>query len=177
MKPLTKFSDEYFDKYSDTPVKVKPFDPKKKELGLRLLAELKCLLASFPATEEYLTGSTALEIAGKGDLEFGIFPSEKDWDGVRAVLTDRFGPEANIEEEFIRVIWKYEKEEIDVSMLRGHEGAVILATTQYLLEHPELRQEYEQIKYQYAYSKKEYQREKNRFFQKVAEIIPEQTSS
>ena len=55
---------EYFDRFADKPVKIKPFDAASKQESFQYLATLNEILAPLDVLAE-LFGSTDLEIAGK----------------------------------------------------------------------------------------------------------------
>lgn len=57
--------------------------------------------------------------------------------------------------------------------MKGYEAKLDKEITKYLIENKKLLKEYGDIKKKYCYSKKQYQIQKNKFFQKVIRMIPE----
>ena len=62
--------------------------------------------------------------------------------------------------------------EIEIILMKGYEAKVDRKILEYLITHPGLLKEYEQLKYQYCSSKKEYMIQKDKFFRKVIKMIP-----
>jgi hypothetical protein len=127
--------------------------------------------------EIHLRGSTAFEIAGKGDIEFGVFPGEDDWGKTLGKLEDVYGEPGNRQENYVRFNDFFGDYEIEVIVLRGYHATVDRRLADYLLGQPELLQEYVRLKERYSYSRREYQRQKDRFFQRVVAAIPDSDQS
>lgn len=172
MRGLPKLPDSYFDKFKDKPVKIYPFDSKTKKIAADYIKKLERLLGGFKV--EFLhRGSTAFGIAGKRDIEIGVYPSDKDWGSVLEKLKSHYGKVDNLEMNYARFNDSVDDFEIEVILMRGREAKIDKKLTNYLLNHPKLLKKYEKLKYKYAYSKKEYMIQKNRFLKKVIEMIPE----
>ncbi len=171
MKNLDEHSSDYFDKFSTAPVAIKPFDPIAKLIAASYIEKLQTLLGD--SVEIRHRGSTAFEITGKGDIEFGVYPSSKDWERVLEKLECSCGQAQNIEENYVRFNDTVNEYEIEVIVLRGYPARVDMRLTEYLLSHRELLEEYERLKKQYAFSKRVYQQEKDRFFQSIISLIPD----
>lgn len=75
MKPLNKFPAEYFQKYKDKPVILKPYDHKAGEVANELVSEIQHSLQGLKV-EVMVKGSSAFKILGKGDIEIGVYPKE-----------------------------------------------------------------------------------------------------
>lgn len=172
MRGLPRLPDSYFDKFKGKPVKLYPFDPKSRKIAVDYIEKLTRLLGDFKA--EFLhRGSTAFGIAGKKDIEIGVYPSDKDWDNVLEKLKSHYGKVGNLEKNYARFNDLVDDFEIEVILMRGCEAEVDRKLTNYLMNHPKLLEEYEKLKYKYAYSKKEYMIQKDRFLREVVETIPD----
>ena len=164
--------DSYFEKFSTNPVSVKPFDPKSKLIAKEYIVLLRNFLKGY-RVEILHRGSTAFGISGKGDVEIGIYPSETDWQSVIETLKNYFGELGNIEDDYARFNTEEDGYEIEIILQKGEAAKVDVALTNYFMIHPELLNEYEGVKKKYAYSKREYQIQKDKFLRKVVETIPE----
>ena len=163
---FTKLPKNYFDKYSDKPVKIIPFNPRAKIVADKYINKLRLTLNKFNV-EILLKGSTAYGIAGKGEIEIGVYPSEKEWEKVIATLKIHFGRIDNLEENYARFNDKFDDFEIEVILLKGYDAAVDKKLTEYLINSPEVLKEYEKLKRRYSYSKREYMIQKNSFLEKI----------
>lgn len=172
MRGLTELPDSYFERFANRPVKIIPYDPKAKVVTSKYILKLRDLLSNFKV-EILHRGSTAFGIAGKGEIELGVFPVKKDWGGVIDKLKSHFGKVDNEEENYARFNDDYEGFEIEVILMRGKDAEIDKRLTEYLKTHPKLLKEYESIKYKYAFSKKEYMIQKDKFFRRVVAEIPE----
>ena len=172
MKNLPPMPDSYFEKFSTNPVSVKPFNPKSKLIAKEYIVLLRNFLKGY-RVEILHRGSTAFGISGKGDVEIGIYPSETDWQSVIETLKNYFGELGNIEDDYARFNDRKDGFEIEVILQKGDAAIVDMALTKYLMSHPEILNEYEGVKKKYAYSKREYQIQKDKFLRKVVETIPE----
>lgn len=172
MRDLPRLPDSYFDRFKDKPVKLYSFDPKAKKIAADYIEKLRKLLSGFKAAFLH-RGSTAFGIAGKRDIEIGVYPLNKDWDGVLEKLRGHYGKVDNLEKNYARFNDSVDDFEIEVILMRGREAEVDKKLTNYLLNHPKLLKEYEKLKYKYVYSKKEYMIQKDRFLRRVVEMVPE----
>jgi len=170
MKGLPDLPKEYFDKFSTVPVTIEPFDPRSRKIAGNCLEQLKALLAGLNVELSH-RGSTRFEIAGKGDIELGVYPSDEDWSRTLKRLESCYGKAGNIEENYVRFNSTLDGYEIEIIVKRGYEVEVDRKLTAYLLEHPELLEEYEELKRRYAFSRREDQIQKGRFFRRVVAAI------
>lgn len=172
MKGLNKFPDEYFLKYSEKPVRLKPYDSKQQVIADYYLAKLKEIFKG-QDVKLLVRGSTAFKIMGKGEVEVGVYPKAEDWQKTKILLTKAFGEPENIEEGYIRFNDKHDDVEVEIIVLIGHEADVDVKLHKYLINHPETLKEYEEVKKKNCFSKREYQRQKNKFLSEVIERISE----
>ncbi len=172
MKGLTKFSEDYFLKYRTTPVKIRPFDPKQREIGKKYIQWLEKITGNL-GTEVALRGSSLFGIAGKGEVEVGIYANDKNWNKVIDQIKKEFGKPENVEENYVRFNDKDGEIEVEIILLKDHEAEVDKKLHQFLVNHPNLLKEYEEVKRKYCYSKREYQRQKSEFLNRVTEMILE----
>jgi len=171
MKGLPKFPKKYFEKFNTKPVKINSFDPRSKKIATDYLKKLEKLLKGLDFKILH-RGSTAFGIAGKGDIEIGVYPTNRDWDKVLKRLESHFGEAGNLEENYARFNDQVDGCEVEVILLRGYEAVVDQKMTQFLKNNPKLLDEYETLKKQFSFSKREYQIQKDKFLRKVIRMIP-----
>lgn len=174
MRGWDKFDTNYFLKYKEKPVKLKPYDPQQEEVAQRYLEKIESLTHGVDI-KLIVRGSTAFKILGKGDVEVGVYPLEKDWKKVACILKKTYGDPDNVEPNYMRFNQESsEGYEVEIILLKGHEAKVDIKLTEYLKEHPELLRKYEEVKKKSAFSKREYQIQKNEFLTSVIHQIPEE---
>lgn len=156
MALIKKFPLEYFSKYSEKPVKIKPFSRKQEIVANKYLKRVGKLLKKFDL-KMIIRGSTAFKIAGKGDVEIGVYPNESDWKSVIKLLKKEFRDPENVEEDYVRFNDVCGNFEVEMIVLKGEEAKQDILLHEYLLKNPKLLKEYERVKRKYAYSKREYQ--------------------
>lgn len=166
MRGIRKFSKTYFLKYSEKAVKIKPYNPLTGEIALEYCKIVDALLQEF-GLHSKVKGSTAYKIAGKGDIEIGVFPGAKLWPQVIEKLTTHYLKVANMEPNYCRFEDQFRGHEIEIICLKGHDAKVDQALSQYLLSHAQALKEYEQLKLKYCYSKREYTIQKDKFFREI----------
>ncbi len=173
MKDLPKSPDNYFAKFDTDPVLIKPFDIRSRTIADEYLTRLKDLFAGL-GVELSHRGSTAFAIAGKGDIEIGVYPPEETWVEALQRLEGAYGKAGNIEENYVRFNDVNGDYDVEIIVLKGNEAKVDKRLTVYLKGHPKLLKDYEEEKKKHAYSKREYQRAKDRFLRSVVKMIPEE---
>lgn len=172
MKGLPKFKEEYFTRFAEKPVKIIPFNPKTKEKALKYKKDLYELLKEWQVEIE-IHGSTELEIAGKGEIEIAVYPKKGDWFDILIFLINHFKMIGNLRKDYARFNTIFENEEIEIIVTKGKSAEVNRKLQQYLKENKSILKEYENLKYKHAHSKREYYIQKDKFFRKVIEQIPE----
>lgn len=172
MRPLPVPPPGYYERFKERPVTVKSFDPASRAVAQRYMERLGRMLDGLDAGLQ-LRGSTAWGIAGKGDIEIGVFPGEGAWDNVIARLAQTFGLPPSLEENYARFNDNAEEFEIEIILLRGYEAEVDRRLSVYMPAHPDLLEEYAALKQRYCFSRREYQRHKDEFFAQVVAAIPE----
>jgi hypothetical protein len=173
MKALPESSSGYYDKFTTASVRIKPFDPSARLIAREYLDILEHLLTGFDVVLA-LRGSTAFGIAGKGDIDLGIYTSDEFWENVMKKLVTVFGQPGNREQDYARFDDIYKGYEIEVILLKRDPAVVDKCLTAYLAAHDELLERYTRIKLRHAHSKREYQIEKDRFLRSVVQMIPEE---
>lgn len=166
MRGFTKLPKSYFDKYSDKPVKITPFNPRAKIVAHKYIKKIESLLENFKV-ETLLRGSTAFGIAGKGEIEIGVYPKQEEWGEVIKTLKNHFGKVDNLEENYARFNDNFDGFETEVILLKGHDAIIDKKLTEYLINSPEVLKEYEKLKQKYAFSKREYMIQKNNFLEGI----------
>lgn len=170
MKPLPKVPEEYFLKFRETPVRLKPFSEKQTAIGNTYIKKVRKILKDVEV-ELAIRGSTAFKIMGKGEVEIGIYPKEENWGKVISLLSESFGPPENLETNYARFNGTHRNKEVEIIVFKGYEAEVDKAQHKYLLSNLELLGEYIKIKKKYAFSKREYQRQKRKFLDRIVEQI------
>lgn len=166
MRGFTNHQKSYFDKFSDKPVKIFPFDPRARIVAEKYIKKIESLLNNFEV-EVLHRGSTAFGISGKGEIEIGIYPKQDGWEEVVRILKKHFGKVDNLEENYARFNDKFMNFEIEVILLRGHDATVDKKLTEYLKKSPGDLKDYEKVKRKYSFSKREYMVQKNKFLQRI----------
>jgi len=172
MKGLPKFKKEYFARFSNKPVDIKPFDPHSTKVATKYLQTLNGLLEEF-GLQAVHRGSTAFKISGKGDVEFGIYPSEENWFPVIGKLVNHYKGIGRLEEDYARFNDFVGQFEIEIILMKGHTALVDQKLTAYLKSHPEILKAYEKIKAKYSFSKQEYSIQKDKFLRDIVNQIPD----
>lgn len=172
MRGLTKFNDSYFLKYRTTPVIIRPFSQKQTRIAKKLISQLKNQLKDYKI-KYLIRGSTAFKIAGKGEVEVGVYPRPSDWRSVLDKLVAFYGPLENQEDHYARVNSMIENIEVEIIVLKEHEADVDIRLHHYLLNHLDLLREYEQLKRDNCYSKRQYMIAKNKFLSDMISQIPD----
>lgn len=170
MRGVSSLSDSYFDKYKDKKVKIKPFDPRTKLVAKKYIEKLREILGNL-GVEIVHKGSTAMGIAGKGEIEVGIYPKVGDWEEVVQRLTNHYEKIGNQEEDYVRFNDIYDGIEIEIILMKGVSAEIDKKLFEYLISNPQILKEYEEIKYKYCYSKKDYMIQKDKFFRKIINMI------
>jgi GrpB-like predicted nucleotidyltransferase (UPF0157 family) len=154
-----------FLRFKETPVECAPFDPRALELYESYRARVADWLGAEARIE--LRGSTALGLPGKGELDITVLAADADeFRRIREKLLAVFGAAGSDEPEFVRFDDALEGREIELMIkLAGSEGERReQAVLERLRSDPQARERYVALKQRYAYSKREYYRQKDRFF-------------
>lgn len=170
MKGLPEFPKEYFERFSTKPVLIKPFDPKSLNVAAEYKKKLDEVLRPF-GLEAFHRGSTYFDIAGKGEIEFGIYPKEKYWYTVLVAIINYYKAIGNLESEYARFNDNLYGFEVEVILMTGHNAIVDQKLNEYLKSSPALLKEYEEVKRKSAFSKREYMIQKDRFLRDVVSRI------
>ncbi len=175
MKILNKFGDDYFLKYRETPVKLKEYDPRQQLIADKYTKRLNRLLKDVSAKIS-VRGSTLFKIYSKGEVEIGIYTNEENWKIVSKILTSEFGQPEVVESNYLRFnsLYTEHDREVELIVLKGYEALVDIKLHEYLLNHPDLLVEYVAVKKKSCFSKREYQIQKDKFLNKVIEMITEE---
>jgi len=161
---------EYFNRFSENPVDIRPFDPDSKKQSYGYLEILNKLLSPFEASAE-LFGSTELEIDGKGEWEFAVWLTDGQWYPVLTQLINHYRSIYTLLEDFavFNDIWAETK--IEVIPMRGETARRNRAIMDFWRNNPAAVKEYEQAKYQYAHSRREYYWWKENFIADILESL------
>jgi hypothetical protein len=146
---------EHFHKLADEPVEIRPFDPESKQQSFRYLANLNEILSALEVSAE-LFGSIELEIAGKGEWEFAIWLTDHNWYPVLTRLINHFGSIYELSDDFVLFEDSYNGTNIEVIPMRGETAKQNQAIMNFWRNNSSALKAYEQGKYLYAHSKREY---------------------
>ena len=81
MKGLNKFPEEYFLKYKTKPVTLKPYNLQQEQIAEIYIKKIGKVLKDYNIRLK-IRGSTAFKIMGKGEVEVGVYPNDKEWNKV-----------------------------------------------------------------------------------------------
>ncbi|MEZ4869511.1 MAG: hypothetical protein R3C14_49765 [Caldilineaceae bacterium] len=146
---------DYYNRFADKPVAIKPFEPESKQQALQYLASLNALLAPSGVVAE-LHGSVELEIAGKGEWEFAIWLTDAQWYPVLIRLINHFGSIYALSDDFVLFEDNHNGRNIEVLPMRGETAKQNQAVMHFWRTDPAALQAYEQGKSQHAHSKRDY---------------------
>ncbi len=161
---------EDYEKFSTRPVPIRPFDPDSKRAALAYGARLNERLASTGVAAE-LHGSLALELAGKGEWEFALYPSPDQWYPTLTLLVNHFRGVYSMSEELVMFNDVCDGHHVEVMAMRGNAAACNRAIMRYWREHPAAAARYEAEKYRHAHSKRDYYRWKDGFIADILESL------
>jgi GrpB-like predicted nucleotidyltransferase (UPF0157 family) len=170
MKILGHYNDAYFNRFPETPVVIKPFDPHAVTIAQQYGSALNAFLAPWKIQAVHM-GSTALGISGKGEVEFGIFIPATHWFPVIVPLINHYKGIASLTADTAHFNDSFLGYPIEIKPALDTHAKVNLGIMHYLQTHPETLREYEGLKYTYAYSKREYYREKFKFYEQLIKKI------
>ncbi len=162
--------DEAFDRFSLTPVDIRPFDPASKRAALAYGERLNALLAPTGVSAQ-LFGSVDLEIAGKGEWEYALYPSDEQWYPTLIVLINHFKGVYTMSDEFVLVRDECAGHPIEIIVMRGGTTERNRAITRYWRENPAARAVYEAQKYRHCHTKHDYYRWKESFIADILESL------
>lgn len=160
----------FFDRFSEKPVDVRPFDPRSKQRALVYREELDQVLAPHGVSAE-LFGSTDLEIATKGEWEFGVWLNDENWFPVLITLINHFRSIYTLSDDFALFAASCEDTEVEIIPMRRERAALNRAFMAYMRGHPEACKAYAQGKLDHAYSGRAYMRWKDDFIAGILETV------
>jgi hypothetical protein len=161
---------EFFDTLPQNPILLKAFDSTHKQRSFDYAQSLNRLLTPFGVTA-CLFGSVELEIASKGEWEFAIWLNDAQWYPVLTALINHFGKVYSLLEDFAVFEDMFEETPIEVIPMRGEALARNQAIMDFWHNNPAALKEYEQGKFEHAYSKREYYRWKDEFIARIVEQL------
>lgn len=161
---------EHYENIPETPVVLRPFEPESKQAALRYGEQLNRVLAP-TGVEASLFGSTELELAGKGEWEFAIFPTDVQWYPILTLLINHFKGIYFLSDDFVVFTSSSRGKEVEVIVMRGDVAVCNQVIMRYWHEHPDARVMYEQQKWQHAHSKRAYYRWKDDFIASILEAL------
>lgn len=172
MKGLPKFTKYYFERFSTKPVLIKPFDLRALVAAEEYKKRLDEILRPF-GLQAFHRGSTYFGIAGKGEIEFGVYPKKADWYKVLSAVINYYKGIGNLEKDYARFNDTSNGFEVEVILLTGHSAAVDQKLNEFLKSKPGLLKEYEEVKRKSAFSKRQYMVQKDNFLREIIRRIPD----
>ena len=166
MKKLVR---EYFGRYGNEPVKIKPFDPVSKMIARHFLERLSPMLSGLKVELAH-RGSTYFGIVGKGEIEVGVYPAARELIRVVDRLEKYFGPPGNREREYARFNTQFENRKIEIIVMGVVTGQEDRLIHEFLPTRPDLLKEYELLKRKYSSNRQDYLYQKHCFFYRVLEL-------
>ncbi len=167
---VERMPDEAFERFSLTPVVIRPFDPASKRAALAYGERLNDRLGPTGVAAE-LFGSVALEIAGKGEWEFALYPSDAQWYPTLIALINHYRGVYTMSDEFVLFNDECDGHPIEVIVMRGGTAERNRAIMRYWREHPDALAFYEAEKYRHCHAKREYYRWKEHFIADILEAL------
>jgi len=158
---------EEFDRLPETPVEILPFDAESKKQAYLYLDRLNEILKPHKVSAEFF-GSVELEIAGKGEWEFAIWLDDANWYSMMTTLINHYKSIWFLDEEMAVFNITDEANRIEVIPMRGNAALRNKAVMAYWRNHPDKLKEYEQFKFEFSSSKREYYRWKHNY---IGDII------
>lgn len=167
---LTQEEETYLSKIDSTRVvQVYPFDPRGRELGDEIVAQIKSVL---PQAEVLFMGSVALEIAGQKDIDIYILSEKSSFSDYLPELEKLFG-EINKQGDYVKksfIEWKIQKEGYEIEIYLTEPPQRQIDVYNILKSNEELRQKYEDLKVSFnGKSYKDYQKAKYEFYNEILE--------
>lgn len=170
MRGVPKSSKKYFEQFRTSPLKLLPYDANALTVADKHIQILKGVLID-TKTEIVHRGSTSLGISGKGDIDVAIYATPAEWLKARNILISHFGNPDAFGDEFAAFNLSDGNYKIEISLMKGRQRIVSKALTNFLLQHPQIVKDYEELKQKYCYSKREYLIQRDKFFREIIKKI------
>ena len=170
MEPLSNYSEEFFNKYKEKPEELFEYGPEIQAVADKYINKIRQLLIGVADVEPI--GSVAYKMPA-ADVEVAVYTTEDNFIKAVEILENKFGEPVQKQLDFVRFQIIEGKYEMNVHVYKGREAVVNKSLTKYMLDHPDLIDEYKKIKEKHSYSKREYQLQKYFFINKVIKEIPE----
>lgn len=161
---LTADEEKYLSKIpSSKKVCVKPFDPKAKKVGKKIIIKIK---SEFPNLKILFMGATALVIAGQNDIDIYMLCRPQDFDKYLPALIKLFGEPKHIHNTFIE--WGFKEDSFDIELYLTETPERHIKVFEILKLNKEFLAEYEKLKLSFdGKSLREYQRAKYEFYNRI----------
>jgi len=154
-------------------IEISPFDPRVREVGEKIIAEIKEVLPDLPTR---FGGAAALGIAGQNDIDILMLSTPTEFERYFSELEKLFGQPSRIgtSPKNKSIKWEFVRNDFPVELYMVLEGSPAAEeqnkTFELLSQNKELREAYEQIKLPYGkIDLKEYLRKKYDFFNQILE--------
>lgn len=159
-----------FERLPLTPVTIRPFDPPSKQAALVYGTWLTERLAATGVTAE-LFGSVELEIAGKGEWEFALYPTDDQWYPTLILLVNLFKSVYTMDDEFVLFNDRQDEHPIEIIVMRGGTAQCNQAIMRYWREQPAARAAYAVEKERHCQTKRDYYRWKDTYIADILESL------
>jgi hypothetical protein len=172
MKNTQKKSLEYFKRFDENPIDLKPYDPSLTPIAVELIDMLVARLINIPVEILHI-GASAYEISGKGGIEIAILSRDEDWEKIKKRLFPLYGKPKFELTERVGYNTQFKWKAVEILLMRGDTAKLNKAVHTALKGDTSKLQEYEAIKEESKHSNREYHIAKNKFFENIIEALPE----
>lgn len=166
MNRVIIFTKKEIEAIPNIPVTIKPFDEKIRKLAYGYKLKLDKQLAPY-RLKATLRGSISLGIEGKGEVDLCIFVPHNKWLTILKYFINYYRRIETLEKEYARFIDFYQDIEIEIALLQGERTKIEKRLSKYLKNDPKKVKDYIRIKRKYAYSKRTYLIQKDKFFKSI----------
>ncbi len=161
---------EVFDKFPLTPIVLHPFDPASKQAALVYGTWLTERLTATGVTAA-LYGSVELEIAGKGEWEFALYPTDDQWYPTLILLINLFKSVYTMDDEFVLFNDRQDEHPIEIIVMRRGTAECNQAIMRYWRENAAARADYAAEKERHCHTKRDYYRWKESYIADILEAL------
>jgi hypothetical protein len=165
-----RFPREEVEQLPEHPVDMEPFDPESKQQALAYLKHLNKVLEPIKAEAEFF-GSVELEVAGKGEWEYAIWLDDENWYGALTTLINHYKSIWFLGEDISVFSFNHEGNDVEVIPMRGEARKRNQAIMHFWRTNLDKLKEYEQLKFDHAYSKREYYWWKHNYIGDIIETL------
>jgi hypothetical protein len=172
MRNIAKFTKQDFERFTTESLILHPFHPRTTFIANKHVRKIRKALEDI-SVDVLHRGSTLFQIAGKGDIDIGIYTTGKTYNKAIELVSNTYFPPQIVGKDFVAFYIEEEGFKVEISLMQGREAVIDKAITLYLAQNKKLQREYEIIKKRYFYSKREYFIQRAKFFNRIIKEIPD----